>query len=107
MNFCDPQSVGLEPTLPEGIWFLVRRLNHSATTASTDTWEKYDKYIGILYILKWKFWILFNLITEANSSIVSIVFIVLNESSITENLCSYIFYIWRSIIFIFKKAINS
>ena len=27
------QSVGLEPTLPEGIWFLVRRLNHSATTA--------------------------------------------------------------------------
>ena len=73
MNFCDPQSVGLEPTLPEGIWFLVRRLNHSATTASTDTWKKYDKYIGILYILKWKFWILFNLITEANSSIVSIV----------------------------------
>ncbi len=29
-----PQSVGFEPTLPEGIWFLVRRLNHSATTAS-------------------------------------------------------------------------
>ena len=28
------RSVGLEPTLPEGIWFLVRRLNHSATTAS-------------------------------------------------------------------------
>ena len=28
------QSVGFEPTLPEGIWFLVRRLNHSATTAS-------------------------------------------------------------------------
>ena len=27
------RSVGLEPTLPEGIWFLVRRLNHSATTA--------------------------------------------------------------------------
>ena len=27
------QSVGFEPTLPEGIWFLVRRLNHSATTA--------------------------------------------------------------------------
>ena len=26
------QSVGFEPTLPEGIWFLVRRLNHSATT---------------------------------------------------------------------------
>ena len=24
------RSVGLEPTLPEGIWFLVRRLNHSA-----------------------------------------------------------------------------
>ena len=31
--FHDAQSVGLEPTLPEGIWFLVRRLNHSATTA--------------------------------------------------------------------------
>ena len=29
------QSVGFEPTLPEGIWFLVRRLNHSATTAIT------------------------------------------------------------------------
>ena len=29
----DSQSVGFEPTLPEGIWFLVRRLNHSATTA--------------------------------------------------------------------------
>ena len=28
-----PQSVGLEPTLPEGNWFLVSRLNHSATTA--------------------------------------------------------------------------
>ena len=28
------QSVGFEPTLPKGIWFLVRRLNHSATTAS-------------------------------------------------------------------------
>ena len=28
------QSVGFEPTLPEGIWFLVRRLNHSATTAA-------------------------------------------------------------------------
>ena len=28
------QSVGLEPTLPEGIWFLVRRLNHSAMTAA-------------------------------------------------------------------------
>ena len=25
--------VGFEPTLPEGIWFLVRRLNHSAKTA--------------------------------------------------------------------------
>jgi hypothetical protein len=30
----DSQSVGFEPTLPEGIWFLVRRLNRSATTAS-------------------------------------------------------------------------
>ena len=29
------QSVGLEPTLPEGNWFLVSRLNHSATTACT------------------------------------------------------------------------
>ena len=28
-----PQSVGFEPTLPEGNWFLVSRLNHSATTA--------------------------------------------------------------------------
>ena len=27
------QPVGFEPTLPEGIWFRVRRLNHSATTA--------------------------------------------------------------------------
>ena len=27
------QSVGFEPTLPEGNWFLVSRLNHSATTA--------------------------------------------------------------------------
>ena len=27
------QLAGLEPTLPEGIWFQVRRLNHSATTA--------------------------------------------------------------------------
>ena len=33
-----PQSVGLEPTLPEGIWFLVRRLNHSATTATVTDW---------------------------------------------------------------------
>ena len=31
------QSAGLEPALPEGIWFLVRRLNHSATTASWKT----------------------------------------------------------------------
>ena len=30
------QSVGFEPTLPEGIWFLVRRLNHSATTARSN-----------------------------------------------------------------------
>ena len=29
----DARSAGLEPALPEGIWFLVRRLNHSATTA--------------------------------------------------------------------------
>ena len=28
------QSVGLEPTLPEGNWFLVSRLTHSATTAA-------------------------------------------------------------------------
>ena len=28
------QSVGFEPTLPEGNWFLVSRLNHSATTAT-------------------------------------------------------------------------
>ncbi len=27
------QSAGFEPALPEGIWFRVRRLNHSATTA--------------------------------------------------------------------------
>ena len=27
------QPVGFEPTLPEGIWFRVRRLNHSATAA--------------------------------------------------------------------------
>ena len=27
------QLVGFEPTLPEGNWFLVSRLNHSATTA--------------------------------------------------------------------------
>ena len=32
------QSVGFEPTLPEGIWFLVRRLNHSATTATWKQW---------------------------------------------------------------------
>ena len=32
-RFILSRSVGLEPTLPEGIWFLVRRLNHSATTA--------------------------------------------------------------------------
>ena len=30
------QSVGFEPTLPEGNWFLVSRLNHSATTACLD-----------------------------------------------------------------------
>ena len=34
------QSVGFEPTLPEGIWFLVRRLNHSATTAEIRDVEK-------------------------------------------------------------------
>ena len=28
------QSAGFEPALPEGNWFLVSRLNHSATTAS-------------------------------------------------------------------------
>ena len=28
------QLVGFEPTLPEGNWFLVSRLNHSATTAT-------------------------------------------------------------------------
>ena len=28
------QPAGFEPVLPEGIWFRVRRLNHSATTAS-------------------------------------------------------------------------
>ena len=36
------QLVGFEPTLPEGNWFLVSRLNHSATTAIlqilTNTW---------------------------------------------------------------------
>ena len=29
------QLVGFEPTLPEGNWFRVSRLNHSATTATT------------------------------------------------------------------------
>ena len=41
------QSVGFEPTLPEGIWFLVRRLNHSATTASYALgyiWRHYYRY---------------------------------------------------------------
>ena len=32
----DSQLVGFEPTLPKGIWFLVRRLNRSATTAYGD-----------------------------------------------------------------------
>ena len=39
------RSVGLEPTLPEGIWFLVRRLNHSAMTAYIHYhfyWNKYE-----------------------------------------------------------------
>ena len=39
------QSVGFEPTLPEGIWFLVRRLNHSAMTAYIHYhfyWNKYE-----------------------------------------------------------------
>ena len=33
------QSVGFEPTLPEGNWFLVSRLNHSATTACLLHWH--------------------------------------------------------------------
>ena len=39
------QSVGLEPTLPEGIWFLVRRLNHSAKTAWCLTYEQLENDI--------------------------------------------------------------
>ena len=43
---CDPdkqkvylsQLVGFEPTLPEGNWFRVSRLNHSATTANLLVW---------------------------------------------------------------------
>lgn len=35
-NLQNAQLVGFEPTLPEGIWFRVRRLNHSATTALAD-----------------------------------------------------------------------
>ena len=37
------QSVGLEPTLPEGNWFLVSRLNHSATTAATITNDTFPR----------------------------------------------------------------
>ena len=38
------QSAGFEPALPEGNWFLVSRLNHSATTAelerlATSLWD--------------------------------------------------------------------
>ena len=42
------QLVGFEPTLPEGNWFLVSRLNHSATTAGwsvmpmTRVWMKFQ-----------------------------------------------------------------
>ena len=31
--YTNSQLIGFEPMLPERIWFLVRRLNHSATTA--------------------------------------------------------------------------
>ena len=33
------QSAGFEPALPEGNWFLVSRLNHSATTAAQDNFD--------------------------------------------------------------------
>ena len=35
-----PQSAGFEPALPEGNWFLVSRLNHSAMTAELKQWFK-------------------------------------------------------------------
>ena len=34
------QTVGIEPTLPEGNWFLVSRLNRSATSAENIQWLK-------------------------------------------------------------------
>ena len=37
------RSVGLEPTLPEGIWLLVRRLNRSATTAFLCLYTSFQK----------------------------------------------------------------
>ena len=37
VNASISQSVGFEPTLPEGNWFLVSRLNHSATAADEVT----------------------------------------------------------------------
>jgi hypothetical protein len=50
-DFTNSQSVGLEPTLPEGIWFLVRRLNRSATTASNESsvWKMIIYYYLLLH----------------------------------------------------------
>ena len=51
------QSVGFEPTLPEGIWFLVRRLNHSATTASWYCQRcgvKLAYFNLLIHVLKWR-----------------------------------------------------
>ena len=42
------QSVGFEPTLPEGNWFLVSRLNHSATTAHVFLKITYQSMIQLL-----------------------------------------------------------
>ena len=54
------QSVGFEPTLPEGNWFLVSRLNHSATTAPQERivfvgmWLKLFGYLSTTLYLKWE-----------------------------------------------------
>ena len=48
------QSAGLEPALPEGIWFLVRRLNHSATTASYKCNLKIRNNYNFFYFVRCK-----------------------------------------------------
>ena len=58
------QLTGFEPALPEGIWFRVRRLNHSATTAIEKFHEEksfYNFQFNLLLILKVTFLIVMRL----------------------------------------------